>query len=41
MSNLRKNGIIVDNIINPRLIPNIRLDEETGYFQLLLLFKIQ
>lgn len=41
MSNLRKNGIIVDNIINPRLIPNIRVDEETGYFQLLLLFKIQ
>jgi hypothetical protein len=38
MNNLRKNSVIVDNIINPRLIPNIRQDE-SGYFQLLVLFK--
>ena len=38
MSNLRKNKIIVNNVINPRLIPNIRKDDN-GYFQLLVLFK--
>jgi hypothetical protein len=38
MSNLRKNKVIVNNIINPRLIPNIRKDDN-GYFQLLILFK--
>ena len=38
MSNLRKNKVIVDNTINPRLIPNIRKDDN-GYFQLLILFK--
>ena len=38
MSNLRKNKVIVNNIINPRLIPNIRKDDN-GYFQLLVLFK--
>lgn len=38
MSNLRKNKVIVDNIINPRLIPNIRKDDN-GCFQLLILFK--
>ncbi len=38
MSNLRKNKIIVDNKINPRLIPNIRKDDN-GCFQLLVLFK--
>lgn len=38
MSNLRKNKVITDNIINPRLIPNIRQDDN-GYFQLLVLFK--
>ena len=38
MSNLRKNKVIIDNIINPRLIPNIRQDDN-GYFQLLVLFK--
>lgn len=38
MSNLRKNRIIVNNAINPRLIPNIRRDE-SGAFQLLILFK--
>jgi len=38
MSNLRKHKIIVDNVINPRLIPNIRKDDN-GYFQLLILFR--
>ena len=40
MSNLRKNGVIVGNVINPRLIPNQR-DEDNGCFQLLILFKEQ
>lgn len=38
MSNLRKNNVIKGNIINPRLIPNIRQDDN-GTFQLLILFK--
>lgn len=38
MSNLRKNKVIDGNIINPRLIPNIRQDDN-GCFQLLILFK--
>lgn len=38
MSNLRKNKVITGNIINPRLIPNIRQDDN-GFFQLLVLFK--
>lgn len=38
MSNLRKNKVIVNNVINPRLIPNIRKDDN-GIFQLLVLFK--
>jgi len=38
MSNLRKDKVIVDNVINPRLLPNIRKDEN-GMFQLLVLFK--
>lgn len=38
MSNLRKNEVIVDNTINPRLVPNIRKDDN-GCFQLLILFK--
>lgn len=38
MSNLRKHKVIVDNIINPRLIPNIRRDDN-GCFQLLILFR--
>jgi hypothetical protein len=38
MSNLRKNKVIVNNVINPRLIPNIRQDDN-GVFQLLILFK--
>ena len=38
MSNLRKNNIIVNNILNPRLVPNIRKDDN-GCFQLLILFK--
>ena len=38
MSNLRKNKVIVNDIINPRLIPNIR-ETDNGCFQLLILFK--
>lgn len=38
LSNLRKNKVIIGNIINPRLVPNIREDDQ-GYFQLLILFK--
>lgn len=38
LSALRKKGIIVDNVLDQRLIPNIRLDDN-GVFQLLLLFK--
>lgn len=38
MSNLRKNKIIVNNIINPKLIPNVR-EDDNGTFQLLVLFK--
>lgn len=40
MSNLRKNNIIKGNVINPRLIPNVRQDDN-GVFQLLILFKEQ
>lgn len=39
MGKLRKNKVIVDGKINPRFIPNI--DEETGSFQLLLLFELK
>lgn len=39
MSNLKKKGIIKNDIITSRLIPNINTDNATGYFQLLLLFK--
>lgn len=38
MSNLRKNKVIIGDIINPRLIPNVRQDDN-GCFQLLILFK--
>ncbi len=38
MSNLRKNKVIVNDIINSRLIPNIKQDDN-GVFQLLILFK--
>ena len=38
MSNLRKNNVIVNDVINPRLIPNIGKDDN-GVFQLLILFK--
>jgi hypothetical protein len=38
MSNLRKSKVISNNVINPRLIPNIR-EDDNGYFQLLILFK--
>lgn len=39
MGKLRKNKVIVDGKINPRFIPNI--NEETGTFQLLLLFELK
>ena len=39
MGKLRKNKVIFDGKINPRFIPNI--DEETGAFQLLLLFELK
>lgn len=38
ISNLRKSKVFINNTINPRLIPNIRKDDN-GYFQLLILFK--
>lgn len=38
VSNLRKHKVIVENRLNPRLIPNIRKDDN-GCFQLLILFK--
>jgi hypothetical protein len=38
MSNLRKNKVITGNSINPRLIPNVR-KEDNGTFQLLIMFK--
>lgn len=40
MSNLRKNKVIVNDIINSRLIPNIKKDDN-GCFQLMILFKEQ
>lgn len=41
MSNLKKSKVIINDVINPRLIPNLKVDEKTGYFQLLILFKMQ
>ena len=38
MSSLRKNRVITDSGINPRLIPNIRKNND-GTFQFLILFK--
>lgn len=38
MGSLRKNNIIVNNAINPKIIPNIR-EDDNGRFQLLILFK--
>lgn len=38
LSNLRKSKVIVNNTINPRLVPNMRQDDN-GCFQLLILFK--
>lgn len=40
MSNLRKHKVLIGDIINPRLIPNVREDDQ-GVFQLLILFKDQ
>ena len=39
MGKLRRNGLIVNNKINPRFIPNIT--EDNGLFKLMLLFDIQ
>lgn len=41
MSNLKKHNVIKNEVINPRLIPNIKADEKTGFFQLLILFRWQ
>ena len=38
MSTLRKKGVINGNIINPKLIPNLRMDDN-GTFRLLIQFK--
>lgn len=38
MNALRNKKVIVEDIINPKLIPNIR-DDGSKYFQLLILFK--
>lgn len=38
MSNLRKNHVITESGINPRLIPNIR-EDDNGIFQLLVIFR--
>ena len=38
MSNFRKNKVIVGNVLNPKLIPNIR-EDDNGVSQLLILFK--
>ena len=38
MNTLRKKHVIVNNIINRKLIPNMRMDN-SGCFQLLILFK--
>lgn len=39
MGKLRRNGLVVNNKINPRFIPNIT--EDNGPFKLMLLFDIQ
>lgn len=39
MSNFRKNKVIVGNVLNPKLIPNVR-EEDGGVFQFLALFRI-
>lgn len=41
MSNLKKHNVIVKGKINPRLIPNMKVDGENGYFQLLVLFRMR
>ena len=38
MGSLKKHNVVKNNIINPRLIPNIR-EDDNGCFQLLILFK--
>lgn len=38
MSNFRKHKVVVDNKLNPKLIPNIR-PEDNGVFQFLIMFK--
>lgn len=39
MSSLRKNRVIINNCINPKLIPNIKEENGNFTFQLLILFK--
>lgn len=38
MNTLRNKKVLLNNTINPRLVPNMR-DEDKGVFQLLVLFK--
>lgn len=38
LSSLRKNKVFLNNTLNPRLIPNIKQDDD-GTFQLLIVFK--
>lgn len=38
MASLREKKALINNVLNPRLIPNIRKDDN-GFFQLLILFK--
>jgi hypothetical protein len=40
MGKLRKNKVIVDGKINPKFIP-LNINEEDGYFQLMILFELK
>lgn len=40
ISKLRKHNVLQGNVLNPRLVPNIR-EDDNGMFQLMILFKEQ
>lgn len=40
LSNLKKKRILNGNSLHPRLIPTIRKDDKSGYYQLLILFRL-
>lgn len=40
LSNLKRKKILNGNSLHPRLIPSIRKDDKSGYYQLLILFKL-